>query len=77
VFRSVWLYRRPLLYEEDLSYGVMLLTLASLLSALPTSAQWLILFRVFQEIDTGIIFVMSLTIVTSFSDMQPEAFLVR
>ena len=47
------------------SYGIALFTLASLLSALSPSALLLIVFRVFQGIAGGMIFVTGLAIITS------------
>ena len=46
-------------------YGVILFTVASLLSALAASAEALILFRIFQGIAGGMIFVTGLAIITS------------
>ena len=47
------------------SYGVILFTVASFLSAVSPSAHSLILFRVFQGIAGGMIFVTGLAIITS------------
>lgn len=47
------------------SYGIILFTLASLLSALSPSALWLIVCRVLQGIAGGMIFVTGLAIITS------------
>ncbi|MDA8124426.1 MAG: MFS transporter [Deltaproteobacteria bacterium] len=51
-------------------YGILLITVSSLLGAFSPSAYWLILFRVLQGIGGGIVFVTSLAIVTSI--YQPE-----
>ncbi|MCL2669676.1 MAG: MFS transporter [Syntrophaceae bacterium] len=56
--------------KKNFSYGILLITVASLFGAFCPSAYWLILFRVLQGIGAGIVFVTSLAIVTSI--YRPE-----